>query len=319
LEKIEVDPKNQYYKSIDGALYDFNVTKLIQYPLNKEGPFTLPASVTTIFKYALVGCYKISWIDVGENSEYFESQKGVLFNKGATELIRYPCLKEDDTDYVIPDSVTSIGYTSFEHSKYLTSVIFGKKVKSIDIRAFSVCSKLSYVEFPNSLKSIGNLAFLSTNLTSVVIPGSVNSIGNGVFNTCENLESVAYLGKHDPGENAWNVFSGSEKLSSICVSSYYNSTSFCRETNLVGLSECGLSSSSLFFSSSSEPSSESSSKSSSGSSSKSSSGSTSKSSSGSSSRSSSSSSRPTSSASSIIVSFAPIMMLVVISISCLFF
>jgi hypothetical protein len=50
LETIEVDPQNNYFKSIDGVLYDKNVTKLIKCPPcnpNIEW-FEIPETVTTI-------------------------------------------------------------------------------------------------------------------------------------------------------------------------------------------------------------------------------------------------------------------------------
>lgn len=92
---------------------------------------------------------------------------GVLFNKGQTVLVVYPCGKPD-TSYTIPDSVTSI-----------------------KDRAFNDCQNLTSVEIPDSVMSIEDMAFRGCqNLTSVEIPGSVTSIGEAAFYECFGLESI---------------------------------------------------------------------------------------------------------------------------------
>ena len=69
---------------------------------------------------------------------------------------------EEVKDLVIPNSVTSIGYS-----------------------AFRGCSGLTSVTIPNSVTSIGEYAFYNcSSLTSVTIGNSVTSIGNNAFNIC---------------------------------------------------------------------------------------------------------------------------------------
>lgn len=48
----------------------------------------------------------------------------------------------------------------------------------------------SVVAFPNTLKSIGRLAFSGSRLSTVVIPPSVTFIGDGAFMDCTNLVNV---------------------------------------------------------------------------------------------------------------------------------
>ena len=57
-------------------------------------------------------------------------------------------------------------------------------VTSIGDNAFSDCSSLNSITFPNSVKNIGDFAFGNTSLTSITIPKSVTSIGNGAFAHC---------------------------------------------------------------------------------------------------------------------------------------
>jgi len=73
-------------------------------------------------------------------------------------------------EFVIPNSVTEIGYG-----------------------AFSGCSDLTSITIPNSVTSIGDGAFSGcSDLTSVTIPNSVTSIGDGAFDGCSDLTSLEY-------------------------------------------------------------------------------------------------------------------------------
>ena len=55
LTAISVDSGNSAYVSLDGVLYNKNVTRLIQYPYVREGAYSIPDSVTDIGS-AFSGC-----------------------------------------------------------------------------------------------------------------------------------------------------------------------------------------------------------------------------------------------------------------------
>ena len=74
---------------------------------------TIPDGVTTIGDGAFLVCYSLTNITVDSNNQYYSNDEyGVLFNKDKTTLIQYPAGKEM-TYYIIPDSVTIIGYEAF--------------------------------------------------------------------------------------------------------------------------------------------------------------------------------------------------------------
>lgn len=94
-------------------------------------------------------------------------------------------------EYIIPNSVTSIGDDAFYKCYGLTSVTIGNSVTSIGNSAFYNCSSLTSVTIPNSVTSIGESAFYDcSSLTSVTIGNSVTSIGNDAFYGCSGLTSV---------------------------------------------------------------------------------------------------------------------------------
>lgn len=105
------------------------------------------------------------------------------------------------TEYIIQDSVTSIGDSVFEDCSLLTSVTIPDSVTSIGRDVFRECRSLISIKIPNKVSSIGHNAFYNcTNLVECSIPNSVTSIANNVFYGCRNLttltipESVTSIG-----------------------------------------------------------------------------------------------------------------------------
>ena len=202
LTNITVDDNNQYYSSDEyGVLFNKDKTELIQYPVaNERTNYIIPDSVTSIGDYEFYKCTNLTSITigngvesidkrafedctsltnfiVGDNNHYYSSDEyGVLFNKDKTELIQYP-VANGRANYIIPDSVKSIGELAFKNCTYLTSVLIPDGITSIDDYSFDNCTKL----------------------TSVSIPKSVTTIGTDAFYNCSNIKDVYYGGT----ENDW--------------------------------------------------------------------------------------------------------------------
>ena len=151
---------------------------------------TIPSSVTSICDLTFYGCTSLLSIEVSNDNMNYSSIDGVLFNKDKSELITYPTGKAD-SEYAIPNSVTSIGDNAFHGCTSLTSVTIPNSVTSIGIYTFRGCTSLTSVIIPNSLTTIGYSAFRNcASLTSVTIGNSVTSIGGSAFSGCTSLTSV---------------------------------------------------------------------------------------------------------------------------------
>ena len=166
---------------------------------------TIPDSVTSIGGGAFSGCTSLTSIEVSDNNENYSSFDGVLFNKDKSELITYPAGKAD-SEYAIPNSVTSIGSYAFCGCTSLTSVEIPDGVTSIGDRAFSLCTSLTSVEIPYGVTSIGEVTFSNCrSLASITIPDSVTSIGEFAFLSCTILTSVTIPDSVTSiGENAFD-------------------------------------------------------------------------------------------------------------------
>ena len=74
---------------------------------------TIPDSVTNIGGAAFNGCSALTRIEVAAGNVNYTEVNGVLFNTEMTLLHTYPAAKTG-ANYVIPDSVTSIGAAAFQ-------------------------------------------------------------------------------------------------------------------------------------------------------------------------------------------------------------
>ncbi len=98
---------------------------------------TVPNSVTTIGVGAFNGCKDLASLQVETSNMNYCSEDNVLFNKDKTELIC--CAGAKSGEYVIPNSVTSIGNEAFAGCSGLTSVTIPNAVKSIGYDVFYNC------------------------------------------------------------------------------------------------------------------------------------------------------------------------------------
>ena len=96
-----------------------------------------------------------------------------------------------DKDVVIPDfidgkKVLAIGDKAF-YKADITSVTFGKYVRTVGLKAFAACSSLKSVEFNDDLQVIGAYAFFSDKAITKVV------FGNGLRAVRENAFSVDFI------------------------------------------------------------------------------------------------------------------------------
>ena len=211
LTDIYVSYNNENYTSIDGVLYNKEVTELLFYPHGKtDAEFVIPNSVASIFQYAFdeatnrfyddsltsitLGAsvsyiYGLDFlfengflaeIKVDKENENYSSIDGNLYSKDGTCLLRYARGKTD-TKFVIPNGVTEIGNEAFCNCTNLTEIKIPTGVNAIGWRTFADCENLVNITIADTVTDIGDDAFYNT----------------GYYNNEDNWENgVLYIGKH---------------------------------------------------------------------------------------------------------------------------
>ncbi len=235
---FDVDPSNAYYSSDElGVLFDKDKTNIIRVPYYTDkieyiipdtvtaiepsafgtrdfSKIIIPASLTSIGDASFKNCSETVF-EVDEDNLYYASdEKGALYDKNFTTLIKYPQI-EGDTDVVLPESVEIIEKYAFYKNRIITSLTMSDNVVEIRERALSECDSLQEIHFSENLQTLGDYVFHGTNqnaftvldipdsvtyiglyafdatrLQSITIPAGVTVLEGSLFSSCGNLESV---------------------------------------------------------------------------------------------------------------------------------
>ncbi|HAL29508.1 MAG TPA: hypothetical protein DCP20_02185, partial [Coriobacteriia bacterium] len=154
MSRIDVEPDNLVYCSVDGVLFNKDKTTLIHYPTPRTGSYVVPAGIVNIAEAAFAG-----------------SRLGTI---------------------VIPDGVADIGMHAFWGAA-LNAVEIPDSVVTVGDQAFIGCDRLSKVEIGESVRTIGALAFDGCRaLESVVLPLSLERLGAKAFYDCPMLSVLQF-------------------------------------------------------------------------------------------------------------------------------
>ena len=214
IKEFSVDEENNYFTTIDGALYSKDKKVIIRYPQAKDATIArVYSEATTVLPYAFSGCNKLEQIKIYD--------KITSIGKYAFEGCR--SLKK----FTIPEGVEEIEYGTFGYcenmeilnipstfknlNRYMINACYGLKeiniskdskylteengcIYNINKDTLLVCVNTSNNEeliVPKSVNKVEDYAFVSCkNLKRVVLPEGIKRINNYTFMDCENLIEV---------------------------------------------------------------------------------------------------------------------------------
>jgi hypothetical protein len=176
LTAITVDALNSYYSSVDGILFDKNLTTLIQFPGGRTGSYVVADNVRIIEELAFARS-RLPSISTGNGVTTIGLQAFV----GCSNL----------TNVVIGNSVTNIDVGAFASCRGLTTVDIPSNVTRIGDGAFDSCTSLTSVQIATGVTTIDSEAFVGCSaLSDILIPQSVVSIGDNAFIECSDLHAI---------------------------------------------------------------------------------------------------------------------------------
>lgn len=195
---VEYDPSYENLISLniphkvryDGDVYTvYHIDYKVFYNCQNIVKIEIPSSINVSYS-SFHHFNKLTSIVVAPDHPNLSSEKGILYNKDKSEIIRVP--------------------TGFKGEfKLLNSV------KKIGQHAFQDCKGLTNIEFPSNVTEIGDYAFDDCKgLTNLVIPSNISSIGSHAFSGCSGLTNVEIQVPTNVKFSSY-VFSGCKKLKSF--------------------------------------------------------------------------------------------------------
>lgn len=243
--KLVLENRSPRFVLDNGILFTADRTRLIHYTPSLEAEeYVIPDSVEWVGKHSFYNCNNLRKVVIGRNVDYvgnnpfsdchhitlenlsphFAYEDGALMNSARTTIYHYSHGRDAD-EYVMPDTVRTVGRNSFWNCHRIRRVVIGPNVRQIGYNPFANCvnleivsespayrvvdgilydssvresvcctdwrARMSPVSLPKTVENIGRNSFAGcTSLRAVTIPDSVKSISRGAFSHCESLREV---------------------------------------------------------------------------------------------------------------------------------
>lgn len=154
LERIDVNGENKLYASIDGVLYDKDMSVLLSCPAMKRS-VALPSTVKAIEGH-FEECEDLETIDVDSDNAVYKDIGGILYSKDGKKLLR--CPRGKDSISIAPGT-TELCEFALAGCNRLKTVVVPEGVEAFKWSVFNNCENLQFVFLPATLKNMSELVF----------------------------------------------------------------------------------------------------------------------------------------------------------------
>lgn len=190
LTGINVDKKNRYFESVEGVLYNKNITKLIKYPEAKAADaFVMPESVKIIETYALSNV-KLRSVELSRNLTYI-GRHATSWCKNLTK-IHLPEKVDHIDEYAFCGSCSVEEITAADGNAHFRSIdgnLYSKDGKTLV--QYAVGKQNDKFILPHGVREIGiGALYGAKNLKDVELPMGLIVINKQAFDECPLLSSV---------------------------------------------------------------------------------------------------------------------------------
>lgn len=155
LSSILVTKANSHYASIDGVLFNHDVTSLVWFPPRKSGDYSFPPSLQTIGAYAFRGYVPVGSADGVHGSVPDGSADGAYQHS-----------------FSIPEGISEIGQGAFSNSR-IGQVVLPSTVRTIPTAAFQNCNSLTLVHLGSGTELISAYAFDGCPLSAIYLDATI--------------------------------------------------------------------------------------------------------------------------------------------------
>lgn len=167
--------------------------------------------------YIFEGCSSLSTVVI---SDYVQAIPKYAFSSCSIENAIIPAIackdiSNNELKEVTITSGDSIPNNAFSGCSKLTQINMPNTIISIGQAAFSGCVNLSEIVLPSSIKSIGDYAFKNSALTQIEIPNGVIDVGGYLFQQCTALTNITL--HNNITKIPTYMFQGCSSLTSIVI------------------------------------------------------------------------------------------------------
>ena len=145
-------------------------------------------------------------------SNYSSEYYGTICIRGCVNVPEDGVLKVPASINGTRVALISAGVDSPSDKSKVKKVILPDGIQCIWDTAFIACNNLQEINFPESLKTIGNNAFNGCGFTELELPGSISEIGSMAFTSNKNLRTVKIAGDINFKSSAGDTFSQCNNL-----------------------------------------------------------------------------------------------------------